>query len=56
MDDLVEALKAKDRKYSSDYYYRHQEEVRKKRIIALIKKGHTPKVSTLQKYKLQAEA
>ena len=27
MDDLVEALKAKDRKYSSDYYYRHQEEV-----------------------------
>jgi hypothetical protein len=54
--DIEEELKAKDRKYSSDYYYRHQEEVRKRRIVALMQKGHTPKVSTLQKYQLQATA
>ena len=44
----------KSRKYSSDYYYRHQDEVRKKRIIALMLKGHNPKVSTLKKYELHA--
>ena len=53
MDDLKE----KARKYSSNYYYRHQDDVRKKRIMALMEKGHQPKVSTLQKYELlQAEA
>jgi hypothetical protein len=51
-----EVTKAKARQYSADYYYRHQEVVRRKRIIALIEKGHTPKVSTLQKYQLQATA
>jgi hypothetical protein len=51
-----EVTKAKARQYSTEYYYRHQEAVRRKRIVALMQKGHTPKVSTLQKYQLQATA
>ena len=49
-----ELTKVKARQYSADYYYRHQEAVRRKRIIALMERGHTPKVSTLEKYQLQA--
>jgi hypothetical protein len=48
-----EVAKAKTRQYSSEYYYRHQDEVRKKRIVSLMQKGHTPKPSTLQRYQLQ---
>ena len=51
-----ELVKAKARQYSAEYYYRHLEAVRRKRIIALMEKGHTPKVSTLQKYQLQESA
>jgi hypothetical protein len=51
-----ELVKAKARQYSAEYYYRHQEAVRRKRIVALMQRGHTPKVSTLEKYQLQATA
>ena len=49
-----ELVKAKARQYSAEYYYRHQEAVRRKRIVALMQKGHMPKLSTLQRYQLQA--
>ncbi len=40
--------------HSATYYRRHREEVRRKRIQALMTKGHMPKPATLEKHKLQA--
>lgn len=40
------------RKYSSNYYYSHQETIRRKRVLALMAKGHSPKPSTMEKYQL----
>jgi hypothetical protein len=55
MEEVIKPTKKEQaRVHSATYYYRHKEEIRRRRVMALMARGHLPKKSTLEKLKLQA--